>query len=111
MPDFTLFPPGHVRLTPIPDALVRYEAASPREQMRRVRFTLEKVRSLYRRRFSTLWGALEFSLRASGRYPAATEAARRQLRAVAGSLDLRTWERQRSRAEVLSALNPLCQRE
>lgn len=99
-----LFPPEHVRLTPIPDVLAPFSAASHVEQMRRVWFVLDRVRAMYRRRFSTLWAALEFTRRAAGDHPAAVEAAQRVLRAAAGSYDLRAWERGRSRAEVMTVL-------
>ena len=93
------------RLTPVPDALLSYGHASPREQLRRTRVALEGLRALYRKRFASLSGCLFFMARVPKVPGEPVESARRVLFAVAGTTDLAAWERATARADVHRALD------
>lgn len=95
---------GTERLTPIPDALLRFPDASPREQMRRALVVLTGVRRLYRKRFATAAGCFSFLGRVPNISREPVEAARRVFCAVTGAADLIAWERAQSRAAVERAL-------
>lgn len=86
-------------------ALVPFNAASPREQMRRVRAELFAVSAMYRRREGSVWALLELLARVPNRPPALIAATRRRLIAVARTTDLRGWEARVGHDQVELALS------